>query len=277
MSAPAGEPVVVVKVSGKTLADEAGHAALWDALAELARRVRLVVAHGGGPLLAQRLDRAGLPWSMIDGLRATPAESIDEVVATLAGLANTRAVAALTARGARAVGVRCTDGGLCVVEPLAAAFGRAACAVAGNARPALALLDAGACLVCSSVGVDASGGLWNVNADAAACAVAEALRAEALWLLSDTPGLLDAQGSAVEDLDRVQAQALLASGAVGAGALPKLRSCAQLAARSSCAVRIAHWRDAAAARFRRPPSFPCTRVHADAFAALCAASQETSP
>jgi len=211
---------VVVKIGGRALETP-------GAAADLAREIAAlptpcVIVHGGGSEVSAWSEKLGLTPRFHQGLRVTDAASLEVAVAVLAGLANKRLVATLRAAGANAVGIAGVDGGVLAVAPHPEAETLGAVGAVANVDTALleTLLEAGAVPVLASIG--ASGGeLLNLNADDVAAALAPALGARALVLISDTPGLkLD--GAIVPALDRDGLDQAIAHPDVQGGMQPKL-------------------------------------------------------
>ena len=230
---------VVVKLGGRALEAPGATAEFAGALAALARPAVLV--HGGGAEVTQWCLRLGLESRFSDGLRVTDAPTLDVVAAVLAGLANKRLVAALRARGVDAVGLAALAGGGLRVVPHARASGLGAVGAVAGADPALlrSLLEAGRTPVLASL-ADHEGGLLNVNADDAASAVAAALGAEALVLLSDARGLV-LGGALVTELANGEIAAALARPEVEGGMRPKLRAAAAALEAGVTRAHIACW------------------------------------
>lgn len=212
----------VIKIGGRALEAPGALEALGAELATLSGP-RLLV-HGGGSDVSAWCDRLGLAPRFHDGLRVTDPETLEVATAVLAGLANKRLVAMLRAAGVDAVGLAALDGGIveAVPHPNAATLG--AVGAVQSVAPALleTLVARGAVPVLASIGAT-HGRLLNLNADDLAAALAPAMRARALVLLSDTPGLkLD--GAFVPALDRDGLLAALLHPDVTGGMRPKLRA-----------------------------------------------------
>ena len=214
-----------------------------DGLAVIARDATTdtVVVHGGGNEVADWARRLGLVERTHDGLRVTDAETLDVAVAVLAGLVNTRLVAAFAAAGRRAVGLTGGDGGLLRLRRREPAFGEVGEAIGADPSVLTTLIDSGALPVVASIGLH-EGSLLNVNADEAAGAIAAA-RGGLLLLCTDVAGV-QRDGALVESLGATQAEGMLADGSASAGMRPKLRA-ALVAARAGCQVRIVDGRSAA--------------------------------
>jgi acetylglutamate kinase len=212
----------VVKLGGKALRGPQAMGELAAALRAMDRPAVLV--HGGGPEVTQWCTRLGLETRFDDGLRVTFGETRDVAVAVLAGLTNKRIVAALQAHGVGAFGLSALDGGLARVKPHSrtAQLGAVGEVTGIHAQAVQHVLDAGFTPVISSIGA-ADGELLNVNADDLATALAVNVRASALLLLSDTPGLR-LSGTLQTQLTSDAIEAALAGRDVTDGMRPKLRA-----------------------------------------------------
>ena len=230
---------VVVKIGGRAL--ESAGAARELAAGIAALRQPVVIVHGGGAEVTEWCARLGHAPRFVDGLRVTDKATIEVVAAVLAGLANKRLVAALRAAGVDAVGLSALDGGLVEarLHPEAGRLGEVA-SVAG-VDPALleTLLSAGRVPVLSSL-VALGERLLNLNADDLAAALAPALGANELVLISDTPGVRLADGY-VARLDRAELDAALVDPAVGGGMKPKLGAARRALEAGVARVHIAAW------------------------------------
>lgn len=213
----AGE-VVVVKLGGETLAEQ--HESLRGLAAVTAER-RLVVVHGGGKRLSAWLDRLGIESRFEAGRRVTEEAALEVAVAILGGLVNTEIVAALERLGVRAVGLTGIDAALITAErvPGLGLVGRVV-----DARPDLlqVLVERGIVPVIAPIAADEAGAICNVNADEVAAGVAAGLRAR-LVLLTDTDGVVDADGAPIRTLDRRRVEALLADRTITGGMIPKVQ------------------------------------------------------
>ncbi len=218
------------------------HAATVEAVARRAPPETALV-HGGGNEVADWSRRLGIEPRMHDGLRVTGADTLDIVVAVLAGLVNTRLVAALGRAGRTGVGLTGVDGGLLRLRRRDPALGEVG-EVAG-VEPAILdrLIAGGAMPVIASVGADEAGALLNVNADEVAGAIAAA-RGGLLPLCTDVAGVMR-DGRVLGRVGSEEGAALLSDGSASAGMRPKLRA-AMTAARAGCSVRIIDGREASA-------------------------------
>ena len=231
---------VVVKVGGSAVG---APPSLWSGLASLSKRAGgLVLVHGGGASVDAQLRRLGESPTKREGIRVTPPEHIWPVVQVLAGEVNTLVVGRLLRNGARGVGLMLSDGGLCECKR-ATKYGfdpgRVGEVEWVDTSVLRCLLGGGFTPVVSSVGVDSEGEPLNINADDAALAVARAVHADELILLTDVPGVLDENRSIIPTLDRGSGETLIRSGVIGGGMIPKVRAALESADNLGRSVRIA--------------------------------------
>lgn len=214
-----------------------------DVLRLLAERAdpSLVVVHGGGSEVGDWSRRLGIEPRFQDGLRVTDEATVEVVVAVLGGLVNARLVAQLQAAGRQSIGLTGVDGGLLDIQPKGAEFGAVATVAGVQTQLLDALLAAQLTPVIASIGADAEGSLYNLNADEVAGAVAAA-RGGLLLLCTDVSGV-QRDGATLPSLGVSEAEAMLADGSASAGMRPKLRA-AVAAARAGCAVQIVDGRSA---------------------------------
>jgi acetylglutamate kinase len=220
---------VVIKYGGHAM-DEPGLADLFAQDVVLMRLVGMnpVVVHGGGPQITDLMRRLGKEPQFVDGLRVTDAETIDIVRMALVGKVNRDIVTSLNRHGTYAVGFSGEDAGLITVDQRDARLG-----YVGDVRhiqPAVLdrVLREELIPVIATVGVDDDGQAYNVNADAAAGAIAQAVHAEKLVYLTDVTGLYRDFGdddTLVSRIDVAGLEALLETAKIADGMIPKLRSC----------------------------------------------------
>ena len=221
--------VVVVKYGGHAMTDPA----LADSFARdivLVRSVGLqpVVVHGGGPQIGQHLARLGKKSEFRDGLRITDAETLDVARMVLVGKVGRDIVGAVNANGGTAVGLSGEDGGLVTAEPRDPELGFVGEVAGVDPRIIEGLLAEEIIPVVSSIGADGHGQAYNINADTMAAALAGALGAAKAVYLTDVPGLLaDAsdESSLVNRATVAEVEAMISSGAVTGGMIPKARAC----------------------------------------------------
>ena len=224
----------VLKLGGELLEDAAAVAAAAEAIVTLAGREPLVVVHGGGRAIDAELRARGLTPRFADGLRVTDGPTLDSVVSVLAGRANTALVAAIGARGGRAVGLTGADGriGLALkARPLQTISGeRVDLGLVGEPAPSDAslvsdLLSHGYIPVVASIGVAEDGTLLNVNADTFAAHLAASVGARKLIVAGTTPGVLDGGGRTIAELGGQAIRILMESGTAHSGMVAKLTAC----------------------------------------------------
>jgi acetylglutamate kinase len=196
-----------------------------------------VVVHGGGPQIGQVLAKMNIPTRFVEGLRVTDAPTMDVVEMVLAGKINKEIVNLINSAGGRAVGLSGKDGRLLEAQklefyrpredepPEIIDIGMVGEVTAVNAQIIRTLQAQNFIPVIAPVGADENGDTYNINADLVAGAVAAALGAAKLILLTDVGGVLDGEGRLVSSLNRYQAVSLMESGAASGGMLPKLKCC----------------------------------------------------
>ena len=215
---------IVVKIGGKAAESREGMDALCQEILSLARDNRFVLVHGGGAEVSALSRRLGVEPVFQDGVRQTSEQEMDIVDMVLAGKVNKQVVRLLRARGLDAVGLSGSDGGIFTGRPVAGPAGsrsRTGEVTAVDARLLTLLLDNGFLPVLSSSSMDGTGSGLNINADAAAFAVASRLAASALVFLSDIPGILS-DGSVIQAVSAAEAKELVAKGVVTGGMIPKV-------------------------------------------------------
>jgi acetylglutamate kinase len=227
--------VVVIKVGGNAI-DQRREETLLDVV--LLRYVGMlpVLVHGGGPEITALSERLGIEARFRDGLRVTDAATMDVVKMVLTGKVNPDIVAALNRLGGQSVGMSGEDGPSIIAERLDEDLGFVGRVTQVNAEPITALIGRGYIPVFASVGLGYDGNAYNINADTVAAEIAVALGAAKLILMTDVPGILDADGAVVNELDRDRAARLITEGVVSGGMIPKLQACL----RSLDAVPQAH-------------------------------------
>ncbi len=235
MNATPNDGPIVIKIGGSTLGEH--DTSLADCVKLHGEGHQIVIVHGGGSAVSDWQQRLGAEAAWVDGLRATTPESLEVVVAVLAGLINKQLAKQLQALGAPAIGLSGVDGGtLC--SPISQRLGLVGETPSCDPRTVRKLLDAGLLPVLAPVGLaeDLTTTL-NINADTAAGAVAAAIGASMLILLTDVPQVLDGNGNGVGCLNAFNQERLTVSGAIAGGMLPKLRSGRQ-AVEAGAQVRI---------------------------------------
>lgn len=217
---------VVIKFGGHAMDKEALCAAFAGDLARLTQEgTRCVVVHGGGPQISAMLERLHIESRFENGLRVTDEATMQAVEMVLCGQVNKDVVRRFAAHGLRAAGISGRDGGLLLASVRNPALGRVGEVDRVDASLVECLLAGGFVPVVAPVASDADGQPLNINADTAAGALAGALRADFFVLISDVPGVLDADKQLVPALNRARSEALVAAGVINGGMIPKVRSC----------------------------------------------------
>ncbi len=225
---------VVVKYGGNALAGTSEH----DALALFAEDIvlmhtvgiRPVVVHGGGPQINDMLSRLNIESKFSNGLRVTDAATMQVVRMVLNGEVNPQIVSAINVHGNVAVGLSGEDGRLLQVQPRDPELGFVGDIEKVRPQVIESLLAEGMVPVISTVGVDVSGQPYNINADTAAGAIAEALGAEKIIYLTDIAGLRRDVNDAASLIHRTtvnELSDLIADGTIAGGMIPKVESCMQ--------------------------------------------------
>ena len=223
---------VVVKYGGNALAGSMND----DALAAFAKDIALlhavgfkpVVVHGGGPQISAMMDRLGKKPSFHNGLRVTDAETMEIVSMVLLGTVNPQLVTAINQHGAPAVGVSGQDANMFIVSAHDESLGFVGEITKVDATIVKKMLAESQVPVVATIGTDNSGQAYNINADTAAGALAEALGAQKLIYLTDIAGVRSNKDDAKSLLGQAttsQLRSLLGSGAIDGGMIPKIESC----------------------------------------------------
>ncbi len=192
--------------------------------------VRPVIVHGGGPQIAATLEKMGRKSTFIEGRRVTDDETMEVVEMVLGGKINREIVQLVQQAGGRAVGYTGSDGGLLRVRKKiinGQDLGRVGEVVDVDPSVVTAAIQGDFIPVVAPIGVDAAGKSFNVNADEAAGALAAALKAEKLMLLTDVEGVLDAKGNLVSELSIDECRILIEEGTIQGGMIPKMECCIQ--------------------------------------------------
>jgi len=242
---------IVVKYGGNAMTDEklkAGFAR--DIVLMKLVGMNPVVVHGGGPQIGNLLERVGKESEFIQGMRVTDTETMDIVEMVLGGLVNKEIVNLIHQHGGNSVGLTGKDGNLISAKKLHLKptdpeaskdeiidIGHVGEVDKINTKVIEMLISDDFIPVIAPVGVGKDGHSYNINADLVAGKVAEALNAEKLMLLTNTPGLLNKEGELLTGLNAQSVDALIADGTIYGGMLPKIR-CALDAV--ECGVQAAH-------------------------------------
>ena len=228
------DKIVVVKYGGNAMVDDDLKRAFAEDIVFLRYAgFRPVVVHGGGPQISAMLDKLGIESEFRGGLRVTTPEAMDVVRMVLTGQVGPELVDLLNKHGDLAVGLSGADGGLLTAEKTAAIvdglpvdLGLVGEVVAVQPEAVLDLLNAGRIPVISTVAPDASGQVLNVNADTAAAAVAAALGAEKLMVLTDVEGLYADWPNSTDVIGEISPEELAELiPTLASGMIPKMTAC----------------------------------------------------
>ena len=226
----------IQRFAGKTLVIKYGGNAMVDATLQnsFARDIVLlkavgthpVVVHGGGPQIGEMLDKIGNKSEFVGGMRVTDSDTMNVVEMVLGGQVNKNIVDLIHSHGGRAVGLTGKDGGLLEAEKLVGQ-GSADLGYVGKVKSidtsVIDMLTRSDFIpVIAPIGVDNTGASYNINADLVAGKIAEVLQAEKLILLTNTAGLLDANGDLLTGLKAAQVNELIEQGVIYGGMLPKI-------------------------------------------------------
>lgn len=232
---------IVLKVGGSVASELASTVEAVAALADRGRPV--VVVHGGGPAIGEWSAKVGIASRFVRGLRVTDEPTRDVALAVLAGVVNSKLVAALIAMGVPAVGLSGIDGGMLRAEREDAELGLVGRVTLVDSSLLEELLAAGRVPVVAPAAIErrenesADGELLNVNADSAAGAIAAAVGARLLAFITDVPGVKDKAGRVIRRLDLEAVKALVEDGTIAGGMLPKVEACL-VAAGAGCRAAI---------------------------------------
>ncbi len=233
------DQIVVVKYGGHAMGEEETALRFGRDIALLEQvGVNPVVVHGGGPQINAMLKRLGVKSTFVQGLRVTDAEMLDVVEMVLAGPVNKQVAEAITRAGAIAIGISGKDGGLIRARKLTRTvrdpgsnieqvldLGFVGEPERVDTRVLELMIGADIIPVVAPVGVGEGGQTYNINADTVAGAIAGALAAERLLMLTDVPGVLGRDGALIAEMSVAEVKAGIASGWISGGMIPKVETC----------------------------------------------------
>jgi acetylglutamate kinase len=231
--------IIVVKYGGHAMGEEETALRFGRDVALLEQvGVNPVVVHGGGPQINAMLKRLNVQSTFVQGLRVTDAAMLDVVEMVLAGPVNKQVAEAITRAGAIAVGISGKDGGLIRARKLLRTvrdpgsrieqeldLGYVGEPESVDTRVLDLLIGASIVPVVAPVGVGADGQTYNINADTVAGAIAGALGAERLLMMTDVVGVLDRDGKLVPELTVDEVRAGIEAGWISGGMIPKVETC----------------------------------------------------
>ena len=233
------EEIVVVKYGGHAMGQEQTARDFANDIVLLEQTaINPVVVHGGGPQIAAMLKKLGIKSEFVDGLRVTDQSTVEIVEMVLAGSINKQIVGYVNAAGGKAIGLCGKDGNMVTARKVT----RTVVDPGSNIEKIVDLgfvgepekvdltvlnhvLGKEMIPVLAPVAAAAGGGTFNVNADTFAGAIAGALKAKRLLLLTDVPGVLDKDKNLIEQLSVADARRLIADGTISGGMIPKVETC----------------------------------------------------
>ena len=214
--------IVVVKFGGHAMGDDA-------AMDEFARDIVLmqmvgvnpVIVHGGGPMINEKLDALGIKSEFVNGKRVTDAATVEVVEMVLSGLVGKRIVQAINRQGGKAVGLSGKDANLMVCKQTNPYLGFVGTPDKMDASILRDLFEKGTIPVIAPIGAGHNGETFNVNGDTAAGAIAAALKADRLLLLTDVEGVKNKSGDVLTELTSQSIRDMIADGTIAGGMIPK--------------------------------------------------------
>ena len=228
---------IVVKYGGNAMVEGVTEDFAQDIVLMKQTGIEPVVVHGGGPQIGDMLKRLSIPSTFIDGLRVTDAAAIDIVEMVLTGSINKHIVSGINAAGGRAVGISGKDGNLILarklertkidpasleVRPVDLGFVGEPEAI--NPEVLRRIMHSDLIPVIAPIGIGRQGETYNINADTVSGAVASAMQAERLILLTDVEGVLDQDRKLIPKLTVAEANALIKNGTIRGGMIPKIET-----------------------------------------------------
>ncbi len=223
------DTIVVVKYGGNAMInEELKEAVMGDIVLLSLIGVKVVLVHGGGPEITEMLTKVGKKSEFVDGLRVTDKETVEIVQMVLAGKVNKNLVNLLQRKGGKAVGLCGIDGHMVQAKVADERLGYVGDVTEVNVDVVLDVLKTGYIPVISTVGCDADGNVYNINADTVAARLAGELKAECLISMTDTPGLLkdkDDPSTLISKVYVSDAPKLIKDGVISGGMIPKINCC----------------------------------------------------
>lgn len=222
---------IVVKLGGSVLQDDGVLRSLCEDLAAIRKvGVSILTVHGGGPAINAELERRGIKWSFVEGLRVTTPEMMDVVEMVLCGSVNRRIVRALSSAGLKAVGLSGADAGTLICKASDSRLGQVGTIERVNSSLidfALTMQDelgARGIPVIAPVGVGRDGRAYNVNADWVASRIASHYGVSKMVFLTDQDGVLGPDGKLIPEMDAGELEQMIEDGVVKDGMLAKART-----------------------------------------------------
>ncbi|MGV6839697.1 MAG: acetylglutamate kinase [Planktomarina sp.] len=214
--------IVVIKLGGHAMgSDEAMEGFARDIVLMQQVGVNPVIVHGGGPMINAMLDRLDIQSDFVNGKRVTDEATVEVVEMVLSGRVNKRIVQAINAQGGKAVGLSGKDANLITCDQTNADLGFVGTPRDIDTDILQRLFDADMIPVIAPLGAGDEGETFNINGDTAAGAIAAALKADRLLLLTDVAGVKNAKGEVVTELTAAQIRAMTEDGTIAGGMIPK--------------------------------------------------------
>ena len=218
--------VVVIKLGGHAMSsDEAMDNFARDVVLMQHVGVNPVIVHGGGPMINEMLDKLDIKSEFVNGKRVTDKATVEVVEMVLSGRVNKWIVNAINRQGGRAVGLSGKDANLMICDQDAPELGLVGTPAEIDTGVLTTLFDANTIPVIAPLGAGRNGETLNVNGDTVAGAMAAALAADRLLLLTDVPGVMDETKTVLTDLTTTQVKDLTAAGVIAGGMIPKTQTC----------------------------------------------------
>ncbi len=216
------DAIVVIKFGGHAMTSAEGMDSFARDIVLLQQvGVNPVIVHGGGPMINEMLDKLDIKSEFVNGKRVTDEATVNVVEMVLSGSVNKRLVQAINDQGGTAVGLSGKDANLIVCDQTNPDLGFVGTPTEVNTNVLKTLFDANTIPVIAPLGTGRNGETYNINGDTAAGAVAAALNADRLLLLTDVAGVKDATGEVVTDLRAAQIRELTTEGVIAGGMIPK--------------------------------------------------------
>lgn len=214
--------IVVIKMGGHAMtSDEGMETFARDVVLMRQVGVNPVVVHGGGPMINALLDKLDIKSEFIGGKRVTDQATMNVVEMVLSGQVNKKLVQAINSQGGRAVGLSGKDANLITCDQTDPALGLVGTPAEVDTSVIQTLFESGMIPVIAPLGAGRNGETYNINGDTAAGAIAAALKADRLLLLTDVSGVKNEEGDVVTELNAARIQEMTASGVIAGGMIPK--------------------------------------------------------
>lgn len=221
--------IMVIKYGGNAMTDEKiKNSVMRDIVLLSLIGVKVVLVHGGGPEITDMLKRVGKETTFVDGLRVTDKETVEIAQMVLTGKINKSLVHLIECCGGKAIGLSGLDGHMIHATMKDERLGYVGNITDVNPQPILDCLEKGYIPVVSTLGCDEQGNVYNINADTAAAQIAAALQAENLISMTDTAGILmdrNNPDTLIPHITVAETKALIESGVIADGMLPKVECC----------------------------------------------------